>query len=159
MPTPIDRTTALPVRVTVVPADSVPPFPAATGAPSTAPAVTPPTWSGRKTAVAASLAIGLASVGAIGAAVVLPDQSAQTRPGRQQAGQGFQGAPGGQGAPGAQGLQGQGFQGQPGSRGLQGSQGRLPEQLPVLPQTFGGWDGQGTQDGQGAGSDSTGQTT
>ena len=77
MPTSTDRTTVIPTRVTIVPADPV----SAAGAPrppSTAPAVTPPTWSGRKTAVVAALAIGFASVGAVGAAAAMPDQTAST---------------------------------------------------------------------------------
>ncbi len=60
----------------------------------TAPAVAPPVWSGKKTAIAAALAIGFASVGAIGAAAALPAGSAQTDP----SGRGFPG--GGQFQPG-----------------------------------------------------------
>jgi hypothetical protein len=41
--------------------------------PATGPALTRPTWSGKKTAVAAALAIGLSSVGTIGAAAALPE--------------------------------------------------------------------------------------
>ena len=39
--------------------------------PKTAPAINPPRWRGRKTAVAAALAIGLSSAGAVAAAGVL----------------------------------------------------------------------------------------
>ena len=77
MATSTDRTTVIPTRVIVVPADPVTPASAQPPAPSTAPAVTPPTWSGRKTAVAAALAIGFAAVGAVGAAAAMPDQTAQ----------------------------------------------------------------------------------
>ena len=63
-----------------------------------APAVAPPVWSGRKTAVAAALAIGFASVGAVGAAAVLPAMS--------QTGQGGSGLPGGAPAPQLQNQQG-----------------------------------------------------
>jgi hypothetical protein len=80
-------------------------------APATSPAVSPPRWSGRKTAIAAALAIGVAGVGAVGAAA-LPsgpgDDSAQvpgSRPGTQ--------LPGGAQAPGyGEGLNGQGPLGQ-----------------------------------------------
>ena len=41
-------------------------------APDTAPALNPPTWTGRKTAIAAALAIGISSLGAVGAAAALP---------------------------------------------------------------------------------------
>ena len=37
----------------------------------TAPAVRPPTWSGRKTAVAAALAVGLGVIGAVGASAAI----------------------------------------------------------------------------------------
>jgi hypothetical protein len=176
MPTSIDRTTVIPTRVTVVPADPVgaPPHP---GEPSTAPAVTPPTWSGRKTAVVAALAIGFASVGAVGAAAAMPDQTAAT--GRTGPG-GFPGGfPGGSFPGGPNGVQGgqlpggaqsnqrtqsnQGTQNAPGLgwhhdrdaqrlQESQGSQGSQPGQLPVLPQTPGGLgsgNGQGQQAQQG----------
>lgn len=45
--------------------------------PGTAPALNPPTWSGRKTAVAAALAIGFSSMGAVAAAAVLPAGTTQ----------------------------------------------------------------------------------
>ena len=49
------------------------PAPAPSGvAADTAPALNPPTWSGRKTAIAAALAIGISSVGAVGAAAAIP---------------------------------------------------------------------------------------
>ncbi|TPG17333.1 hypothetical protein [Pedococcus bigeumensis] len=41
-------------------------------APTTAPALNPPTWTGRKTAIAAALAIGISSMGAVAAAAALP---------------------------------------------------------------------------------------
>ena len=179
MPTPTDRTTVIPTRVTLVPADPVTP-PAHAAGPSTAPAVTPPTWSGRKTAVVAALAIGFASAGAIGAAAAMPDQTASTGrtgpggfpggafPGAQNGAPGGQ-LPGGQNNQGTQGMQGtqgvgwhhnrdaqgsqggaQGFQGFPGPEDSQGSQ---PGQLPVLPQAPGDPGSSGGQQGQ------QGQTT
>ena len=151
MATSTDRTTVIPTRVTIVPADPVTPPSAQRPAPSTAPAVTPPTWSGRKTAVAAALAIGFASVGAVGAAAAVPDQSAQTGQtgtggfpgGRFHGGQ--NGFPGGQnGFSGGQLPGGQnGLNGQTGT----GSQGLQPGQLPVLPQTPAAQDGQGGEQG------------
>lgn len=57
--------------------------------PVTAPALTPPTWSGKKTAIAAALAIGFSSVGTIGAAAALPEGlSSQSGPGGGQPGPG-----------------------------------------------------------------------
>jgi hypothetical protein len=164
MPTSTDRTTVIPTRVTVVPADPVT-APAHVAGSSTAPAVTPPTWSGRKTAVVAALAIGFASVGAVGAAAAIPDQTAATgRTGPGGFPGGFPGGtlPGGQnGVPGAQvpgGTQNnQGAQGAvpgPGwhhDRAATGSQGYQPGQLPVLPQApsnLGGTSGQQEQQGQ-----------
>ena len=58
-------------------APAVPPVPAAQVVPTTAPALNPPTWSGRKTAIAAALAIGISSVGAVAAAVALPPGTTQ----------------------------------------------------------------------------------
>ena len=110
MATSTDRTTVIPTRVIVVPADPVTPASAQPPAPSTAPAVTPPTWSGRKTAVAAALAIGFAAVGTVGAAAAMPDQTAQNG----QAGTG--GFPGGR------------FHG--GQNGFPGGQNGSPGQLP-----------------------------
>lgn len=40
--------------------------------PATAPALTPPRWSGRKTAVAAALAVSFASAGTLAAAAAMP---------------------------------------------------------------------------------------
>jgi len=71
--------------------------------PDTAPALKPPTWTGRKTAIAAALAIGISSMGAVAAAAAVP-------PGTQLAGgQSQQGGfgPGGGQRPGF-GRQGQG---------------------------------------------------
>jgi hypothetical protein len=163
MATSTDRTTVIPTRVIVVPADPVTPPSAQRPAPSTAPAVTPPTWSGRKTAVAAALAIGFASVGAVGAAAAMPDQTAQTGTGGFPGGRfrgGQNGFPGGQnGFPGGQLPGGQnGLNGQTGSgaqgnqlpglpQGTQGSQGTQPGQLPVLPQTPAAQDGQSGEQG------------
>jgi hypothetical protein len=53
--------------------------------PDTAPALNPPTWSGRKTAIAAALAIGISSMGAVAAAAALP---VGTTPGGGQVQQG-----------------------------------------------------------------------
>ena len=50
----------------------------------TAPALNPPVWSGRKTAVAAALAIGISAMGAVGAAAALPVGSAQGGAGQFQ---------------------------------------------------------------------------
>ena len=55
-------------------------------APDTAPALNPPVWSGRKTAIAAALAIGISSVGAVAAAAALPIGSTQERSGQLQPG-------------------------------------------------------------------------
>jgi hypothetical protein len=75
---------------------------------TTAPAVSPPRWSGKKTAVAAALAIGLSGGIAAGAAYAVPASNMTTRDAH--------GGPGGRGfAPGS-------FRGQPG--------GQLPGQLP-----------------------------
>ena len=163
MATSTDRTTVIPTRVIVVPADPVTPPSAQRPAPSTAPAVTPPTWSGRKTAVAAALAIGFASVGAVGAAAAVPDQTAQTGQtgtggfpgGRFHGGQngfpgGQNGFPGGQLPGGQNGLNGQtgtGAQGNQLPALPQGSQGLQPGQLPVLPQSPAVQDGQGGEQG------------
>ena len=82
--------------------------------PDTAPALNPPVWSGRKTAIAAALAIGISSVGAIGAAAALPVGSTQGGAGQLQPG-GFGGrGPGGttqQGGVGQGGFSQQGQQG------------------------------------------------
>src|SRR6476469_5828760 len=148
MATSTDRTTVIPTRVIVVPADPVTPPSAQRPSHSTAPGVTPPTWSGRKTAVAAALAIGFASVGAVGAAAAMPDQTAQNGQtgtggfpgGRFHGGQngfpgGQNGFPGGQLPGGQNGLNGQtgtGAQGNQlpglpqGTQGLRGSQGLQP---------------------------------
>ena len=90
------------------------------GVPDSAPALNPPTWSGRKTAIAAALAIGFSSVGAAAAAAALPAGSAQGDGQVQQGGLG----PGGFGPGGRQ----------PGSLTHQGTQ----EDLQQAPQ-------QGTQ--------------
>lgn len=80
---------------------------------ASAPALAPPVWSGRKTAIAAALAIGFSSVAAIGAAAALPAGGSQDTFGRGGPGSGqFQ--PGrGQLQPGGQQLPGPGSQ-QPG---------------------------------------------
>lgn len=80
-------------------------------APHTAPALDPPTWTGRKTAIAAALAIGISSVGAVGAAAALPAGTVLGDSGQVQRG-GL--GPGGQGGPGGRGGQGgpSGFGGQ-----------------------------------------------
>ena len=162
MPTSTDRTTVIPTRVTIVPADPVGP-PAHLAVSSTAPAVTPPTWSGRKTAVVAALAIGFASVGAVGAAAAMPDQAAgtgRTGPGGFQGGfpggtfpGGPNGVPGGTLPGGQNGVPGGQFPGgAQNNQGTQGTQGSQPGQLPVLPQAP---VGPGSPDGQGH----QGQTT
>lgn len=83
------------------------------GTAASAPALAPPVWSGRKTAIAAALAIGFSSVAAIGAAAALPAGGSQDAFGRGGPGSGqFQ--PGrGQFQPGGQQLPGPGSQ-QPG---------------------------------------------
>jgi hypothetical protein len=89
------------------------------GAPHTAPALNPPTWTGRKTAIAAALAIGISSVGAVGAATALPPGTMLGDSGQVQRG-GF-GGPGGPGGPGGQGGLGGPVQGR-----QQGQQGAVP---------------------------------
>ena len=123
-PIPWARTTTMPTvpaasRVQacgpVTTAAAVPPAPAS--APdvtaASAPALAPPVWSGRKTAISAALAIGFSSVAAIGAAAALPAGGSQDTFGRGGPGTGqFQ--PGrGQLQPGGQQLPGPGSQ-QPG---------------------------------------------
>lgn len=99
-------------------------------APETSPALQPVRWSGRKTAVAAALAIGLAAGTGVAATAVVPTSESS---GRQEMHGGSMGAPG-------QGGQGRGGPGQQGGTGQQG---------PSQPQP-------GSQDpaGSGAGSDS-----
>ena len=63
--------------------------------PHTAPALNPPTWSGRKTAVAAALAIGISSMGAVAAAAALPAGTTQGGGQLQQGGFGPGGRQGG----------------------------------------------------------------
>lgn len=142
---PWARTTTMPATVpAAVPATAptvgatTPPGPAAPQAPplGSAPAVDPPVWSGKKTAIAAALAIGFASVGAIGAAAALPAGSAHT----DQGGRGF--PAGGQLQPGGQLPQGQLPQGQAGQANQQ-SQGGT--------QQFGAPGQQGFPGGQGPG--------
>ncbi|MEO5981541.1 MAG: hypothetical protein ABIQ13_04405 [Pedococcus sp.] len=84
-------------------------------APSTAPALNPPVWSGRKTAIAAALAIGISAMGAAGAATALPVGSTQSGTGQFQ--------PGGVGGRGQGGVggRGQGGLGQPGTVPQQGT--------------------------------------
>jgi hypothetical protein len=108
-------------RTTTPPTDPAPVQP-----PTSAPAVTPPVWSGRTTAIAAALAIGFSSIGAIGAAAALSSGAdSDSDPG----GRGFPGSgqvqPGGQ--PGQQGL--------PGQPDQQSQTGQVPHGLPggVLP--------------------------
>lgn len=52
----------------------------------TAPALNPPAWSGRKTAIAAALAIGLSTAGALGAAAAVQPGSGATDQGQFQPG-------------------------------------------------------------------------
>lgn len=66
------------------PADAVPVE--SPGAPDTAPALNPPTWSGRKTAIAAALAIGFSSMGAVAAAAAIPPGTTQSGVPVQQGG-------------------------------------------------------------------------
>jgi hypothetical protein len=128
------------------------PVPAATAsAPdvtaASAPALAPPVWSGRKTAIAAALAIGFSSVAAIGAAAALPAGSSQDTFGRGGPGSGqFQ--PGrGQLQPGGQQLPGPGSQ-QPGVGQVPGGTVHVPG--------LGGDDDQSDHDGgAGAGSSTT----
>jgi hypothetical protein len=86
--------------------------------PATAPALNPPTWTGRKTAIAAALAIGISSMGAVAAAAALPAGTVQD--GGQVPG-GF--GPGGRQLPG----------GGPGQQGGFGPQGGQPQQAPADP--------------------------
>ena len=91
--------------------------------PHTAPALNPPTWSGRKTAVAAALAIGFSSMGAVAAAAALPAGTTQGGGQVQRGGLGPGGGPRG------------GFPGQGTQQGTQqGGTGQLPGQLPGQPQ-------------------------
>ena len=74
-----DDTTSLPWAQTqtlpyAAPSDPAAAEPAVVG---TAPALNPPTWSGRKTAIAAALAIGFSSMGAVAAAAALPAGTTQ----------------------------------------------------------------------------------
>ena len=87
----------------IVPDGGEPPPPTVS---ATAPAAHPVRWSGRKTAVAAALAIGLTGAGAVAAAAAMPAGQSPTVGDRG----GF-GPMGGQGGfgPGGQGQQGQGF--------------------------------------------------
>lgn len=55
---------------------------------TTAPAVTAPRWSGRKTAVAAALALGFGSAGALVAAATFPQGSLGFEQGRDGGGRG-----------------------------------------------------------------------
>ncbi|WP_270888876.1 hypothetical protein [Pedococcus sp. 5OH_020] len=89
---------------------------------TSAPALNPPTWSGRKTAIAAALAIGISSVGAAGAAVAVPTGSFQGDQAQFQRG-GF--SPGRGGPGGARGR----FQQPPGGQLQQGPNGTT-SQLP-----------------------------
>ena len=75
------------------------------------PAVAEQLRTGRKTAIAAALAIGISSVGAVGAAAALPAGTVLGDSGQVQRG-GL--GPGGQGGPGGRGGQGgpSGFGGQ-----------------------------------------------
>ena len=98
---------------------------------ATAPAAKPPRWSGRKTAIAAALAIGFASAGTAAAATLLPAGT----------GAGSDGGPGGtRGGHSRQwgGQPGQFPQGQQGQFPQQGQQGQLPQ----------GQQGQAPQQGQ-----------
>ena len=162
-PTEEPSSTTTPLATLPVPGDhpsryAGSPAPAAAAPPP--PAVQPPVWSGRKTAIAAALAIGFAAVGAVGAAAAIGDQSqARSGPGGGQ-------LPGGQ-VPGGQ------FQGGPGghhggSFGPGGPQGgQLPQGQPQVGQLPQGQlpQGQGSQLPQGqlpqrqTGSTATGRTT
>ena len=93
------------------------PTPSAPQTPATAPALNPPRWRGRKTAVAAALAIGLGSAGAVAAAATVEQGSA----GREGGASGF-----GQGAPGGVPWQNQQNQQAPGGQGPQGRPGSDP---------------------------------
>ncbi|MFF5325220.1 hypothetical protein ACFY2Y_16035 [Janibacter hoylei] len=101
--------------------------------PKTAPAINPPRWRGRKTAVAAALAIGLSSAGAVAAAATVEQGSTGREGGGPGGGQGF---PGGQqqGQHGQQGGQNQqqvpGQRGQQQAPGQMGQQGTLPNDQP-----------------------------
>lgn len=126
---PWARTTTMPTVATPHgdpgPAAPVPPraglAAAEPGFRASAPAVTPPTWSGKKTAIAAALAIGFSAIGAMGAAAAMPaGATSDSGPGGGLPG-------GGQFPPGGQ--QGQlGRQGPPGTSSQNGTQ-QLPDGL------------------------------
>ena len=135
---PWATTRTMPYAGEPAPAPTAPPgeaahlhVPAADGAPpevagaTTAPALDPPTWSGRKTAIAAALAIGISSMGGVAAAAMLPAGSSV------QDGRGFQNGQFGPGGRGGFGQQGTGTQqgtgAGPGGLTQQG-QGQLPAQ-------------------------------
>ena len=127
-------TETIPYAAQSAPGTPAPPGVAAvTPPPSTAPALNPPTWTGRKTAIAAALAIGISSMGAAAAAAALPVGSAQGGSQVQQGGFG----PGGQPPGGGTGRQG-GF-GPPGGTTQQGPGGTSqlpggqPQQAPADP--------------------------
>lgn len=102
-----DAATAAPQAV------SAGPHPAEAAAHASVPALSPPHWSGRKTAIAAALAIGFSSIGAIGAAAVLPAGASQSD------------GPGGPGFPGGGQFPPGGRTGQQGIPGQQGQQNQL----------------------------------
>jgi hypothetical protein len=93
-------------------------------------------WSGKKTAIAAALAIGFASVGAVGAAAVLPaiSQNSESGPG----------LPGGAQVPQLQNQQGQNQQGVPSGQSQNGTRHFGGGRVPGVP---GDDDGGGDDDG------------
>lgn len=105
----------------------------------TAPALKPPRWSGKKTAVVAALAITLTSGGAVAAATAVPEGTGAN------VGRGGMGGPGG---PGGMPERQNGTRQMPGPDGAQQAPGAPgPQQMPG-----------GAQQGPGAPSSSTGTT-
>lgn len=89
-----------------------------------APAVSPPRWSGRKTAVVAALAITLTSAGTVGAAAALPQGTGASAHGGGMGGPppGMTGGPMRGQMPQGQMPQGQSQQGQMPQGGMPGTQ-------------------------------------
>lgn len=116
-----DQTQPVPQSPVTKPVEHVAP------AGSVAPAVAPPRWSGKKTAVVAAMALGIGGIGAGAVAAATPALNAQS----QQDGRGPGGfGHGGRGGPGGFGPGGQGGPGQqgqlPGGVPQQGQQGQDP---------------------------------
>jgi hypothetical protein len=139
---PWAQTETRPTQTVPYAAPSNGPVPAAGvgSTPTTAPALNPPTWTGRKTAIAAALAIGISSMGAVAAAAALPAGTSQGGGQTQQGGFGRGGGqlPGGgtgqQGGFGTQGGTTQQGQGGPGTvQQAPDGTSQLPRQLQQAP--------------------------